>query len=462
MSNFENIQDYEVTMMKKWDIKPSPENDEIYGECQRDDAMETLIESIREHGLEQPIYVSADNYIISGHRRHFACHMLDYPRIPVRVAKDVWREGNPQWYKILTDFNPQRVKDAAALFKEALLKVKCSDDEYRQVMRQRECKAKKKAEFMTVHGVKEVKPITDRRREFFEAAKEMINKHRAFWPLSVRQCHYYLLDWAPMKQTVKTPSEANRYVNDLASYKAISRLLTSGRYQGLIPFDSIDDESRPTIEWGGWDCAQEFITEQTSEFLNGFQLDLQRTQPDHIELLAEKKTLKQIVRPVCAKFHIPCTLGSGYGNPSIWKKMVERFRESGKERMILVVVSDYDPEGYDLADDAIRALRQQFNVNVEYKRSGINRDQIEELDLSQDFNPVKVDSTRFPDFVERTGGTKTWECEALPPKYLQESIDDAFRSVMDMDIYNAATDQERAAAGEIFSVKQELAQVFGM
>ena len=462
MSNFMKITNYEVTMVGLENISPSPENDDIYGEIEHDGTMDELIQSIRQYGLEQPLYVSADGFIISGHRRHYACAYIGQKIIPVRVEKGIRREGNPEWRKVLAAFNPQRVKDASALLKEALLKVEDSDDEYRQVMRQRQCQVEQQAKFTIVKGKKSFRPITAQRSEFFEATKEMIYSLKEFWPLSVRQCHYNLLPVAPLKRTTRTPNEKDRYVNDEASYKALSRLLTAARYGGKIPFDCIADETRPTTEWRGWDCPKDFIYEQTKDFLNGFQLNLQASQPIYIELLAEKKTLSQIIRPVCSEFHIPYTLGSGYSGPSVWNSMASRFRSSGKKSMVLVVASDYDPEGFDLADDAIRSLRQHFGVDVECVRAAVNREQITELDLVGDFNPAKLKGSRLKAFIERTEGTKTWECEALPPKYLQSSIREAFCSVMDMDVFNAATDQERAAANEIFEVRTSLVKSLGI
>ena len=233
------------------------------------------------------------------------------------------------------------------------------------------------------------------------------------------------------------------------------------QYGGKIPFDCIADETRPTTNWKVWNCPKDFIFEQTEDFLNGFQLNLQASQPIYIELLAEKKTLSQIIRPVCAEFNIPYTLGSGYSGPSVWNSMANRFRSSGKKRMVLVVASDYDPEGFDLADDAIRSLRQHFGVEVKYVRAAVNRDQIDELDLVTDFNPAKLKGSRLKAFIKRTGGTETWECEALPPKYLQNSIRKAFCSVLDMDVFNAAIEQEKAAADEIFEVRTSLVQALG-
>ena len=63
-------------------IKPSPENDDIYGEIELDNAMEILIESIRENDLEQPLLLTQDDYVLSGHRRLFALQWLAVPIEP--------------------------------------------------------------------------------------------------------------------------------------------------------------------------------------------------------------------------------------------------------------------------------------------------------------------------------------------------------------------------------------------
>jgi len=42
---------YSVKLMTAWLIKPSPENDEIYGEIEEDEQMDRLIDSIKRQGL---------------------------------------------------------------------------------------------------------------------------------------------------------------------------------------------------------------------------------------------------------------------------------------------------------------------------------------------------------------------------------------------------------------------------
>ena len=319
---------------------------------------------------------------------------------------------------------------------------------------------------MVVEGIKESRPVTDRRKDFLEAAKTVIDNLHKFWPLSIRQIHYNLLPIAPQKNTTKNATkkqrEKNKYKNDQSSYKALSRLLNDARYEGLIPFRCIADATRPTNTYGGWSNASDFIRNETEYFMCGFRMNMQLNQPDHIEVLAEKKTIGRIIEPVCDKFQVAYTLGAGYGNPSVWSKMANRYQQSGKDRMILVIVSDYDPEGFDLANDAVKALRTHFGVNVQYKRAAVNRSQIDELKLAEDFNPAKPDSTRLKKFIELTGGTDTWECEALPPEYLQVRLDDAVRSVLDIDIWNETIKQEERYKREISTARHDLIEILGI
>ena len=142
--------------------------------------------------------------------------------------------------------------------------------------------------------------------------------------------------------------------------------------------------------------------------------------------------------------------------------MAGRFHASGKEEMILIVASDYDPEGFDLADDAIRSLRDCWGVNVQYHRIGVNREQIDKLNLQADFNPAKETSSRLASFLKRTGGDKTWECEALPPKYLQDQLREAIRANMNMDIYNTTLEQEQSGAEQILEFRKQIISEIGL
>ena len=53
-------------------IQPSPENDAIYGETMKDATFDALIESIQKDNLGDPILITEDGFILSGHRRYLA------------------------------------------------------------------------------------------------------------------------------------------------------------------------------------------------------------------------------------------------------------------------------------------------------------------------------------------------------------------------------------------------------
>lgn len=455
---------YAVQQLSSWLIKPSPENDDIYGEIKHDEQMERLIGSIQRRGLEDPLIVSEDHYIISGHRRYFACRCVGMDYIPCRVKQGIFREGNEDWHKLLAEYNPQRVKSAGTIIKEALLRM--NDTDGGEVLEKYDAEAvTTDVDYQAVAGIKDVDEIGERRIEFLHAVQGVVQSLRRFWPMSIRQIHYNLLNNPPLRQTVKgSKRNANRwrYRNDKSSYNALVNLLTPARYQGLIPFEAIDDATRPKFTRSGYASASQFINSEVNCFLRGFNLDVQLDQPRHIEVLGEKNTLKTIIQPVCNSYYVPLTLGRGYAGPSVWREISRRFKETGKKRMTLIVISDYDPEGFDLADDAVRSLRDLWKLPVDYHRVGVNREQIDALGLASDFNPAKESSTRLKSFIKRTGGRDTWEVEALPPDYLRQELENAILANMDRELFDATTRRAEQAAREIREFRRQVIESIGI
>src|SRR4029077_18273545 len=105
-------------------IRPSAENDQLYGPIDLYDDMSAALElSIKERGLAEPLILTADGYILSGHRRFAVCkHLLHWETIPCRTEDRIRREGNPNYLKDLIAYNPQRVKSVGALLREAILR----------------------------------------------------------------------------------------------------------------------------------------------------------------------------------------------------------------------------------------------------------------------------------------------------------------------------------------------------
>jgi len=122
--------------------------------------------------------------------------------------------------------------------------------------------------------------------------------------------------------------------------------------------------------------------------------------------------------------------------------MLQRYRKSGKERMVLIVVSDFDPEGESICESFARSMRDDFGVDIACVKAALTYQQTRELDLPPALQ-AKETSSRYAGFVKKYGND-VYELEALPPKQLQDLVDEAVRSVINIDLFNAEQDRERA------------------
>ena len=185
----------------------------------------------------------------------------------MRFSK-IRRDESTDYHRLLAEYNPQRVKSVAVLLSEQFLKSETyvSDDDFHA--RHYE-KGEVEAEFITVEGSKLVEPIGERQSEFLAAAVDVINRLENFWPLTVRQVHYKLLNDPPLTQVTKERNEHWRYRNDTASYNRLSSLFVSARYLGHVPLTALDDPTRISreYEFGTWDSIAQFIQDETNGFL---------------------------------------------------------------------------------------------------------------------------------------------------------------------------------------------------
>ena len=452
---------YRVSWVPAEAIKPSPENDKLYGpiDGEHDSKLEELVESVRSRGLEEPLILSADNYIVSGHRRLVACKLAGIDPIPCRFT-DFKRDGADDWFKVLAEYNPQRIKGVDALIKEAMMQESVEDtaaliDERERAMDERVADLIP----MDVDREKLSHAITERRKPFLDAVVKVVEKLQPFWPLSVRQIHYQLLNDPPLTQTPKRSTkdiEAYRYRNDDRSYNAVIRLCRDARYAGHLSMNCIDDPTRPQIKHEGFSCVHQFINNEVENFLLGYQRDRMQSQRQYFEVFGEKNTLRTILDPVCSDYGLTMSLGRGFCSIPVWRDIENRWRSSGKGRMVLFMISDLDPEGLELADDAVRSLRDLHGVPVEGVRVAVTKEQIAIFDL--DANSAKETSSRFRSFVERTGSTDTYECEAIPPTALQEALRQAVENVIDLELFEAEEAQEEQDVEEINSFRRKIVE----
>jgi hypothetical protein len=169
-----------------------------------------------------------------------------------------------------------------------------------------------------------------------------------------------------------------------------------------------------------------------------------QSQPNHVEIIGEKNTVASILSPIAAEYTIPLTLGRGYCSLPPRYDMAKRYRQSGKEKLTLLVVSDHDPEGDDIAHSFARSMRDDFGVELVCHRVALTPEQVEQFKLSP-LMEAKESSSRYDKYVSRHG-TAVYELEALRPEDLQQILRVAIESAIDGDAYAAEIAAEREDA----------------
>jgi hypothetical protein len=301
--------------------------------------------------------------------------------------------------------------------------------------------------------LKDLRPrhrISDAKRPFLEAIAAVLEERRGYWPLTDRQVHYALLNNPPLRHAKKGEEywdkkghHFNRYRNDVRSYKDLCDLLTRARLEGHVEFEAINDPTRSIVVWQRWADREEFCREQLKDFLDGYVRDLLQSQPNQIEIIGEKNTIANIIQPVAARYGVPLTIGRGYCSLPPRKAMAERFLESGKEKLVLLALSDFDPEGEDIAESYARSMRDDFGIEdiLPYKVV-LTHGQVREWQLPPHMK-AKEGSSRRDGFVEKYGDD-VYELEAIPPARLQEVLHAAIKEVLDMAEFKAQQKLEKA------------------
>jgi hypothetical protein len=450
-----------TTRPKKWDKSHFPvslvhvatENDLLYdrfGIANRDDA--DLVSSIRDKGIQEPLTLSEDDVLLSGHRRFAAAKYLGLTTVPVRTVAVYFNSlDKATRLATLRLYNQQREKSPGERIKEKLLDIDPNDAHQKLLRRRLDSVLLKGATDANVQMgvVKKRASITT--MQFLAKAQAVILENKEYWPLTVRRVHYLLLNDPPLRHD-KKPDSA--YVNDKASYKALTNLLIRARLSEDVPMASIEDTTRPIQDGGGFSTFEQFVAQETERFLMGYTRNLMQGQKNHIEVMLEKNALRTVIESVASEYCIPCTTGRGFSSLSPRHDLALRFRRSGKSRLVLLMLTDFDPDGDEIAASFARSLRDDFNIkNIHAVKVALTTQDVQAYDLPSDMD-AKVSSPNYQKFLKKYGRTKVVELDAAPVKLLQSKLREAIESVIDVVEFNAQLQLEQDDAANIEAHRQ--------
>jgi hypothetical protein len=438
-------------------IRPAPENVTLYRPIDPDDPdVQALADSIREHGVQEPLVVSADGWILSGHRRHVAAQIAGLSEVPCRIHP-IRRDADPDGFlRLLREFNRQRVKTFDEQVREEVLS---SDPEeaYAALLVHRYQQSQIQVATLDIGITRSRAQITKAKIPFLSAIETVLTKYKVFWPLSDRQIHYALLNDPPLIHASKPDSS---YQNNDRSYKALTDLLTRARLQGWISWEAIDDVTRPVALWEVHNDVSTFIREQFDGFLKGYWRNLMQSQPNHIEIVVEKNTVESISKRIAAEYTIPLTSGRGYCSLPPRRAMAQRFRQSGKENLILLMLTDFDPDGQEIAASFARSMRDDFDIiDVVPVKAALTAEHVQRFNLPPRMT-AKESSSNYKKFTKEHGHN-VYELEALAPSDLQMVLREAIESVIDREALNHEIVMEKQDAAHLDVLRRQVRSAIG-
>jgi hypothetical protein len=231
----------------------------------------------------------------------------------------------------------------------------------------------------------------------------------------------------------------------------------------VIPFDAIADPTRTVVTWDLHSHVGSFVNKQLDDFLKGYWRDLQQSQPNHIEIVGEKNTVEGSIRPVAMKYCIPYTLGRGYASIDPRKKMADRFRASGKNTLIILMLSDFDPEGHDIPYSFGNSMLEDFGIhNPLVKKVCLTYEQVIERNLSPTFD-MKTKGKRYEKFAAKyvwpSGKPQGHELEAIPVEERSTLLESAIDELLDIDAFNRELDLEKKDAAKLERLRETVSPV---
>lgn len=433
------------------DIRETAENERLYdGFSASNDDDAKLIADVRENGVLTPLHISEDGYLLDGHRRYNAAVMLSRDAVPCIIEPIQFADlDHGERLKILRSYNHQRDKTFRERVAEARVDI-APEAAYADFMAYEIDRNHIKVDTLDMGEARQRAAITT--TAFLEAVLAIIRRYsiRNELPISNRAIHYELLNDPPLTHDRKPKSH---YRNEPAFANKLSSLLTRARVAGLIPMDAICDDERPTTVWGVHTDPGVFIAEQQKLFLRGYARDLMRSQPDHIEVVVEKKTKYAATQNIAGRYTIPVTAGKGFASIPPRYQIAERYRRSGKRALILIFLTDFDPDGEQIASSFARSMRDDFNIrDIIPVKASLTHKQVAENDLPSSLE-AKVTSPNYKRFVDKYG-TRAVELDAMPSELFQQSLITAIESVLDVPAYNYEAEQHRQDCYDIQSIRR--------
>ena len=204
-------------------------------------------------------------------------------------------------------------------------------------------------------------------------------------------------------------------------YRDVQQRLVTMRKVGRLSYGWIADHTRRGFHVNTFDTGADFIRRMAA----GYRYNLWADVDVHVEVWVESRSLAGVLQPVCNDTAVSLYPPGGFSSITLTYEAGEYVARTGKGRMICLYIGDYDPAGLLIdrcIEEALRGHLEGHGIALDFKRLGINPQQIVDYDLPA--KPRTDSNSRRPDVQE------TVEAGAMPANVMRGLVRDAVESYL--------------------------------
>lgn len=305
-------------------------------------------------------------------------------------------------------------------------------------------------------------------------------------PKAVKEAQGYVNDFgtAPTLRAIYYRLVGDVLPNTLNAYKGLSRALSKARIEGSFPWHLLQDVTRKKVGRTG-DYTLENVknylaTEQVDSLdrLNTVFEDIRDAsydmkpdpwagQKNRVVIAIEKEAIMGAVRNVTSDMEIEIFPLRGYSSTTFVRTLALRlshFKRKVKEdgQVHLLLITDFDPSGEDIARDVQERLEADFGVYVEVEKIMLTKEQIlrYKLPAVPEDAEERAKMARDPRFANWEEGFYRVELDAMAsrePQEFRRIINEAIEDQFDRELH----DEDQAEAQELNEkTEQEVQELY--
>lgn len=266
-----------------------------------------------------------------------------------------------------------------------------------------------------------------------ELIEQMLRTLEQIHPATIRQLFYQLLP-------------TGLIANSRHGYQRVSLALVmaKARNDGRVPFDYIVDRSRPEYTPNVFTDAANYAR----VVKRGYRKDYWSTQPEYVELWAEKDAIVGSIQDLTEELGITVRVGRGFLSTTKAHEIAEHF-ESFDKPITVFYLGDHDPSGRAIESDLYKRILNYGTYDgfdFDLRRLAIHKADITKFRLPP--LRIKDGDSRSTSFRKKYG-TECVELDALPPTELRKRIRDAVEDLTDLELWSKSVAVEKAELASI-------------